>query len=65
MYTTRNHKEGVEKLLAMDIRTTRDLDEYKAKHDPHNSRYNVLKAIVGDDATMWILNDLALNQCAF
>jgi hypothetical protein len=62
-YINKAQKEGTEKLIAMGIKTIDDLDAYRAKIDPYNSRYNVLKSIVGDNAAMWIINDLAIMTC--
>ena len=62
-YMTKDHKDGVDKLKMFGIKNTSDLDKYRQETDPYNSRYNVLASLVGKDAAMWILNDLALTQC--
>lgn len=59
-YMTEQHRKGVSRLQSIGIRTAADLDTYRSRHDPHNSRFGVLKSLVGFDAAMWILNDLAL-----
>jgi len=56
-------KESIKKLKRLNIKTIDDLDIYRAKHDRNNSRYGVLSDLVGKDAAMWLLNDLAIKQC--
>jgi hypothetical protein len=60
-------KQGITKLKKLGIKTTVDLDNWKANKCKGQrfimSRYDALKELIGDNAAMWILNDLAINQC--
>jgi hypothetical protein len=58
-YITRKHQQAVKKLKSLGIKTVADLDD---KRDPYNSsRYSYLTSLVGEDAAMWLMNDLALK----
>lgn len=67
-------KQGIEKLKKLNIKTTNDLDNWRNKNGRYYdnrmksyciiSRYEALVNLVGDNAAMWIMNDLAINQCS-
>lgn len=60
-------KQAIEILKARGIQTTADLDKEclrQATADRIPSRFGALKALVGFDAAMWLLHDLAVNQCS-
>ena len=50
-------------LARKGIKTISDLDAYRANNDPFNSRNGVLKSIVGNEGAIWVMNELAINQC--
>lgn len=55
-YMTGDHKRGVETLKRLGIRTLADIDKKRG----YDSRYGYVKTLVGDNAAMWIFNDLSL-----
>ena len=55
-----NRTSAIKILKAKGIKTIADLDHHKG----NNSRYSALKALIGEDAADWMLNDLAIDQCA-
>lgn len=56
-----------EKLLKNNIKTMADLDNWIKKHPTaekhYMSRFNALKILVGENAAIWMLNELAIQQC--
>ena len=62
---------GRDRLTALGIATTDDLDRWIKAH-PYkdkwgraalHSRFGAIKALAGEDAAVWVLNDLAIRQC--
>ena len=56
-----------DKLINHNIKTIADLDNWIKKHptqeNHHMSRFSALKILVGENAAMWMLNELAIKQC--
>lgn len=56
-----------EKLLKNNIKTISDLDNWIKKHPTaekhYMSRFGALKILVGENAAIWMLNELAIKQC--
>lgn len=56
-----------EKLLKHNIKTMADLDAWIKNHPTEQkhymSRFNALKILVGENAAIWMLNELAIRQC--
>ena len=58
---------GRSALTRQRIRTTADLDKWIRRHPMRDgnlmSRFKALSQLTGPDASIWILNDLAIEVC--
>lgn len=65
--TSKRKKLVIETLLDEGIQTIGDLDRWREKHLTERrsvpSRFNALTRLVGEDAAIVILNELAIRQC--
>ncbi len=62
-------KFGIRALKARGLHTTADLDQWIKTHPVTTptgthwmSRFSALKTICGEDAAVWLINDMAINQ---
>jgi hypothetical protein len=68
MKTRKTSKATVaNKLKKAGVKTMADLDRWVMNNPLPNgdltSRYDALKRIVGENAAMWMMNELAIRQC--
>ena len=56
---TKEHSRGIAKLKSLGIKTIKDVDDRKG----NVSRFGYIASLIGFDAAVWLMNDLAIEQC--